>query len=49
MYTTVEGDTYMGTWEADRLGGTDEVTISFSDGSRYEGYFKDWTYIGRGR
>ncbi|XP_028170499.1 MORN repeat-containing protein 4-like isoform X1 [Ostrinia furnacalis] len=49
LYTTVEGDTYMGTWDADKLGGNDEVTVAFTDGSRYEGFFKDWSYSGRGR
>lgn len=39
----------MGTWDADKLGGNDEVTVAFTDGSRYEGYFKDWCYSGRGR
>ncbi|XP_046969496.1 phosphatidylinositol 4-phosphate 5-kinase 2-like [Vanessa cardui] len=48
VYTTAEGDTYSGTWEADRLGANDNVTIKYSDGSKYVGQFKDWSYSGRG-
>ncbi|KAG6445116.1 radial spoke head 1 homolog [Manduca sexta] len=48
VYTTAEGDSYTGNWDADRLGGGEEVTISFADTSKYEGYFKDWCYHGPG-
>ncbi|XP_045775216.1 MORN repeat-containing protein 4-like [Maniola jurtina] len=48
-YTTAEGDIYSGIWENDRLGSNEEVTIIFTDGSRYEGLFKDWCYNGKGR
>ncbi|XP_072945038.1 uncharacterized protein [Epargyreus clarus] len=48
-YTTAEGDTYNGTWDADRLGANEDVVVTFTDGSRYEGLFKDWSYNGRGR
>lgn len=40
----------MGHWEADRFGGTsEEVVITFLDGSRYEGLFRDWCYSNRGK
>ncbi|CAH2229971.1 radial spoke head 1 homolog [Pararge aegeria] len=48
-YTTQEGDIYTGTWDADRLGSNEEVSIQFTDGSRYEGVFKDWSYNGQGK
>ncbi|XP_061718647.1 radial spoke head 1 homolog isoform X2 [Cydia pomonella] len=43
VYTTAEGDVYTGAWEGDRLFG-DDVTITYTDGSKYEGPFKDWSY-----
>lgn len=46
---TAEGDIYTGTWDNDRLGGNEEVTIAFSDTSKYKGFFKDWCYSGRGK
>lgn len=49
VYTTAEGDIYTGMWENDRLGANEDVTITFTDTSRYEGYFKDWCYSGAGR
>lgn len=48
IYTTAEGDVYSGTWEADRLG-VDNVNVTYADGSRYEGLFKDWSYNGSGK
>ncbi|XP_047992760.1 radial spoke head 1 homolog [Leguminivora glycinivorella] len=48
VYTTAEGDVYTGNWEGDRLFG-DEVTIAYTDGSKYEGPIKDWSYTGRGK
>ncbi|XP_063365865.1 MORN repeat-containing protein 4-like [Cydia amplana] len=49
VYTTAEGDVYTGgAWENDRLIG-DDVTITYTDGSKYEGPFKDWSYNGRGK
>ncbi|CAH2043842.1 unnamed protein product, partial [Iphiclides podalirius] len=49
IYTTAEGDSYEGVWENDKLGVADDVLITYSDGSRYEGPLKDWCYNGRGR
>ncbi|XP_075980711.1 uncharacterized protein LOC142979585 [Anticarsia gemmatalis] len=49
VYTTAEGDIYTGVWDADRLGGNDEVTITFTDGSIYHGHFKEWCYSGHGQ
>ncbi|XP_063625566.1 MORN repeat-containing protein 4-like [Cydia splendana] len=48
VYTTAEGVVYTGNWEGDRLVG-DDVTITYADGSKYEGSIKDWTYNGRGK
>ncbi|XP_023937148.2 uncharacterized protein LOC112045266 [Bicyclus anynana] len=48
-YTTAEGDIYSGTWEADRLGANEEVSITFKDGSKYVGHFDDWSYNGQGK
>ncbi|XP_063536806.1 MORN repeat-containing protein 4-like [Cydia strobilella] len=48
VYTTAEGDVYTGAWEGDRLVG-DDVTITYTDGSKYEGPFKEWSYNGRGK
>lgn len=39
----------MGTWEADKLSARDEVTVTFSDTSKYEGMFKDWCFSGPGK
>ncbi|CAK1555677.1 unnamed protein product [Leptosia nina] len=49
VYTTAEGDVYTGTWDADRLGTTEEVSITFTDGAKYEGMLKDWCYTGSAR
>ncbi|CAH0725680.1 unnamed protein product, partial [Brenthis ino] len=49
MYTTAEGDIYSGTWDADRLGVNENVSVAFTDGSKYEGPFKDWCYSGSGK
>ncbi|XP_047526207.1 radial spoke head 1 homolog [Pieris napi] len=49
VYTTAEGDVYAGNWEADRLGGNEESTITFTDGAKYEGTLKDWCYSGHGK
>ncbi|KAI8439538.1 hypothetical protein MSG28_013285 [Choristoneura fumiferana] len=49
VYTTAEGDTYSGSWDNDKLGANAEVTVAFTDGSRYEGMFKEWCFSGRGR
>ncbi|CAG4956716.1 unnamed protein product [Parnassius apollo] len=48
-YTTAEGDTYVGVWHGDKLGVNEEAKIFYSDGSRYEGFLKDWCYSGLGR
>lgn len=48
-YTTAEGDVYSGTWEADRLVSNEEVSIAFTDGSRYQGMFNNWAYNGQGK
>lgn len=48
-YTTAEGDIYSGTWDADRLGANEDVSVAFTDGSKYEGPFKDWCYSGLGK
>ncbi|KAJ8712387.1 hypothetical protein PYW07_005229 [Mythimna separata] len=48
VYTTAEGDSYKGHWDADKLVATDVTVISFNDGSKYEGLVKDWTYSGHG-
>ncbi|XP_045451218.1 phosphatidylinositol 4-phosphate 5-kinase 2-like [Melitaea cinxia] len=48
-YTTAEGDTYFGEWDADRLGVNEDVCIKFTDGSKYVGKIKDWSYSGRGK
>lgn len=36
-------------WDNDRLGANEEVTVAFTDTSRYEGLFKDWCYSGSGK
>ncbi|RVE49825.1 hypothetical protein evm_005555 [Chilo suppressalis] len=48
-YITAEGDTYIGNWDADRLGGNEDVTILYKEGAMFEGGFRDWSYNGRGR
>ncbi|XP_063386907.1 radial spoke head 1 homolog [Cydia fagiglandana] len=48
VYTTADGVVYTGHWEGDRLVG-EVVTITYADGSKYEGPFKDWAYNGRGK
>ncbi|XP_053610537.1 uncharacterized protein LOC128675264 [Plodia interpunctella] len=47
VYTTAEGDIYSGIWEGDKFG-SEVANISYTDGSRYEGYIKDWSYNGKG-
>ncbi|CAB3234147.1 unnamed protein product [Arctia plantaginis] len=49
VYTTAEGDIYTGTWDNDKLGANLDVRIQYSDGSRYEGLFKEWCYNNRGK
>ncbi|XP_026756380.1 uncharacterized protein LOC113516199 [Galleria mellonella] len=49
IYTTAEGDIYNGVWDGDKLGANDGTLISFSDGSKYEGSFRDWCYNGSGK
>ncbi|XP_068618067.1 MORN repeat-containing protein 4-like [Battus philenor] len=49
IYTTAEGDAYAGLWDNDKFGISDEIMISFRDGSKYQGFLKDWKYSGRGR
>ncbi|XP_013189690.2 radial spoke head 1 homolog [Amyelois transitella] len=48
VYITAEGDIYSGIWEGDKFG-SEEASISYKDGSRYEGYIKDWSYSGKGK
>ncbi|XP_059052714.1 radial spoke head 1 homolog isoform X2 [Achroia grisella] len=48
-YTTIEGDVYTGVWDGDNLGANEETVISFTDGSKYEGSSRDWSYDGSGK
>ena len=48
VYTTAEGDTYSGFWDADRLVACEGTTVSYNDGAKYEGVLKEWCYSGKG-
>ncbi|XP_041982514.1 MORN repeat-containing protein 4-like [Aricia agestis] len=45
-YTTAVGDKYLGIWEADNL--TNDVTITYADGSKFEGRLNNFAYDGIG-
>lgn len=49
VYTTAEGDSYSGNWEADKLTVNGLAIISYNDGSKFEGFIKEWSYTGRGK
>ncbi|XP_049875729.1 uncharacterized protein LOC126373589 [Pectinophora gossypiella] len=49
VYTTAEGDIYSGTWESDKLNAFEVTTIQYKDGSKYEGFIRDWSYQSAGK
>lgn len=49
IYITAGGETYLGNWDRDKLKPNEVVSISFPDGAKYEGIFKEWCYYGAGK
>lgn len=49
IYITAGGESYYGNWDHDKLKPNEVVSISYPDGAKYEGIFKDWCYYGAGK